>query len=186
MPETERLFAVASAAPGTIGRVATGDWWRALLLVCWDTGERIGAVWSVTWPDVDLTSGWVRVPAESRKGGRCDRLYRLAPDTVAALRPLRANGTGAVFATHFGRQALWIRLRRILRRAGLPSDRRSMFHRIRRSVASYVAAAGGNAQDVLGHSSPAVTRCYLDPRIVEPAQAVDWLWRPGKQRGEKT
>lgn len=177
--ELRRLFAEASKSPGTIGRVPTGAWWRALLLVLWNTGERIGAVWSLTWADVDLAGGWVRVPAESRKGRREDRLYRLAPEAVAALRPLRANGSAAVFATHFGRQALWIRMRRLLLRAGLPADRKSKFHRIRKTVASYVQAAGGDAQAVLGHSSPRVTRAYLDPRITGTPQAVDWLPRLG-------
>lgn len=89
--EMGRLFAEAARAPGMIGRVPTGDWWRALLLTVWDTGERIGAVWQVTWDDVDLAGGWVRVPAETRKGRRTDRLYRLSADALPALIAVRAK-----------------------------------------------------------------------------------------------
>jgi integrase len=66
-------------------------------------------------------------------------------------------------------------LNKILERAGLPKDRRCKFHKIRKTTASYYEAAGGSAQRLLDHSSPAVTRKYLDPRIVTqgvPAPSV--------------
>jgi integrase len=60
------------------------------------------------------------------------------------------------------------RLKIILKRAGLPHGRKDKFHKVRKTTASYYEAAGGSAQRLLDHSSPAVTRRYLDPRIVSP------------------
>ena len=68
--------------------------------------------------------------------------------------------------------------RDILRRAGLPSDAKDLFHKIRKTTASYIKAAGGNPTDRLGHSSDQVTKAYLDPRIAQPPRAVNLLPRP--------
>jgi hypothetical protein len=68
---------------------------------------------------------------------------------------------------------------KICKRAGLPQNRRSKFHRIRKTTASFYQAAGGSAQSLLDHSSPAVTRRYLDPRIVAPKPAHELLPKVG-------
>jgi integrase len=56
---------------------------------------------------------------------------------------------------------------------------------MRRSVASHYEAAGGNATELLGHSSRSVTLAYLDPRIVPQQHAVDLLFRPGDRPGNE-
>ena len=38
---------------------------------------------------------------------------------------------------------------------------------------------GGDATELLGHSSRAVTRLYLDPRLCGPPPAVELVFRPG-------
>jgi integrase len=70
---------------------------------------------------------------------------------------------------------VWKRLEIILKRAGLPHGRKSKFHRIRKTTASYAAAAGLDAQKLLDHSDPATTRKYLDPRIVKQQSPVNIL-----------
>ena len=67
------------------------------------------------------------------------------------------------------------RLNRLLKAAHLPTDRRSKCHRVRRTHASYLTAAGGDATQSLGHSSPKTTAGYLDPRICGTQRAVDLL-----------
>jgi integrase len=67
----------------------------------------------------------------------------------------------------------------ICKAAGLPNDRWSKFHRIRKTHASYAAAAGLDAQRLLDHASPKTTRAYLDPRIVRQPSAPDVLPRVG-------
>lgn len=67
-------------------------------------------------------------------------------------------------------------LRAILGLAGLPTDRRSMFHRIRRTHATHLYVRGGDPTQSLGHASDAMTRAYyLDPRQANKGYAADLL-----------
>lgn len=177
--QVARLLAACDAEPGELSGVPAGIWWRGLHLVAWDTGERIGAIRDLLWHHLDLYGRHVLVPAELRKGKRRDRLYKIAPDTVAVLSEMRSPPREKIFPWPYCRTYLWDRYDRILRRAGLPTDRTAKFHCLRRSVASHYEAAGGNATELLGHSTRSVTLAYLDPRIVPSKHAVDLLFRPG-------
>jgi len=179
------LFTAIREAQGWIGKIRANLWWNALHLVLYDTGERIGAVMQLAWDNVDLDSGWVRFPAETRKGGRRDRAYRVAPETIEALRLILVPWRDDVFTWPYDSVYIYARYKRLLRRAGLPNDRTSMFHRMRRTTASLFEAAGGNATELLGHSSRAVTKKYLDPRLLNAPQAIDKLPRPGQARRTK-
>jgi integrase len=174
-----QLLAACNDVKGTISGVPACLWWRTLHLVAWDTGERIGGIRDLRWSHVDRVGGWVLVPAELRKGGKADRIYRLADDTLASLAELRAVSAKYVFPWPYSRNYLWNRYGKLLRESGLPHDRSRKFHCIRRSVASHYEAAGGNATTLLGHSGRKVTMAYLDPRIVKPESAIDRLFRPG-------
>lgn len=174
--ELVRLFKATDSA-ANIGSVHGPTWWKALLYVLWDTGERIEAAMLIEWSGVDLKGCTILIPAESRKGKTTDRLYKIAPDTAAWLDKLPRDYKRPFFFPYcLG--TVYNRLTKILETAGLPSDRWSKFHRIRRSTASHYEAKGGNATEFLGHSSRKVTRGYLDPRIVKTADAVDLLFRP--------
>ena len=175
--DLQRLFAALAMVKGKVGGVPAGLWWRSLHLVAWDGGERISALLACRWEY--LTAGWLLVPAEVRKGKRKDASYRLAEDTLGCLEALRTFSRGAeIWPWPYSREYIWIRYREIRRRAGLPVDRRSSFHRMRRSVASHLEAAGGDATAALGHESRRITQSYLDPLIVKPPQATDLLFRP--------
>lgn len=137
---------------------------------------------SLRWDGVDLDGLTVFLPAEVRKGGQVDRLYPIAEETAQLLRKLPREHRP--FFWPYDNATLYGRLKRMLLKGGLPADRRSKFHRIRRSTASHYEAAGGNAMKLLGHSSPKVTATYLDPRIVKTASAVDLLFRPGMSDGK--
>lgn len=170
--EVRRLLEAARQEPGQVAGVPAGDFWRGLVWLLYETGERVSAAMSLEWRDVRPDSVLYR--AETRKGGTRDVLRSITPACFAALETIR-RPREHVFAWHLSRGMLWYRLGRICRRAGLPSDRRSKFHRIRRTTASHYAAAGGDAQRLLDHSSPAVTRRYLDPRILPSVRASDVL-----------
>lgn len=173
--EIFQLWRGCALQKGDIGGIPSADWWRALLCVIWSTGERISAITAADWQHADLASGYLLVPAESRKGGRADRLYRLGPDAVDALLSIR-RPSGPVFPWPYSRTYLWRKYGDLLRDAGLPDDARSKFHRIRRTVATLVQANGGDATQVLGHSDSRITRRhYLDPRMLPSKQAVDYL-----------
>jgi len=69
--------------------------------------------------------------------------------------------------------SIWCSLKLLCKRAGV---RGTGFHRLRKSSASYLAAAGGDATEHLGHAKPEVTRQhYLDRRITQTRTAVDFL-----------
>jgi len=174
-----QLFASIDQEPGLIAGIPANQWWKALHLVGWDTGERIGALIRIEWPNVDLTNGWILCKAESRKGKREDKIYRIALDTIESLRAIR-RPFRHVFEWPYDKNYLWQKYACILTRAHLPSDRFSKFHRLRRSVASHFEAAGGDATSLLGHSRRSITERYLDPRICQKVHASDLLFRPNQ------
>lgn len=162
--EMRRLVAAASLEPGKIGDVDAGGFFRALMLVIYDTAERISAVLSLRFADVH--AGMVHFRAEGRKGHRRDITRSISSDTEDAISRIALPARSLVFPWDKTIGTLYHRMDGILERAGLPTDRRSKFHRIRRTSASYYEAAGGDAQILLDHSTPALKRKhYLDPRI---------------------
>ena len=164
------LAAAVDDTPGVV-------WWRCLLSCLFFTGERVGAMLQLEWSGVDLDGGWLELPAEVRKNSATDRRYKIPSETVELLRKMPRD-KGGPFDCGMCMETIYNRFKGILKKAGLPTDRRSMFHRIRRTTASHYAAAGGNAQQLLGHSSPAVTERYIDPEIAPQPQAVDLLIDP--------
>lgn len=175
--ELARLIASCKKETGYVASIPAGPWWTALHLVAWDTGERISALLGLQWKHVDLANGWLHVPAEIRKGKRSDRLFRLAPDTIDAVKVIQLPKRPYVFPWVLSQTYIWDKYEPILERAGLPTDRMSKFHRMRKSVASHLEAAGGNATELLGHAKRETTLAYLDPRIIGEKQASDVLFR---------
>lgn len=180
--QMRQLFCAASLQRRKIGGVPAWLFWTCLLSLAWDTGERIGALMQVTWEQIDLDSRWLQVPAEMRKGKRADKCYRLAPETVANLRLLKKHGQAKVLPWDRHPSYLWQAFGRLLKDAGLPQDRRSKFHRIRRSVATHFTIAGGDAQAAMGHSSAETTARYIDTRLVPQVHPSDVLFRPDGPR----
>lgn len=174
-PQLSKLIKTAATQPGAISGVPAGLWWVAIIKTVYSTGERIGAVLQLRWEHVDLDGGWLLVPAEFRKGQTADKRFRLTKGAIEALRAIERPRRAVVFPWPWCRGTLWNHFSRILRRAGLPHGRRDKWHRIRRTTASYFEKAGGNASALLGHSSRAVTKKYLDSRICGGQQPGDLL-----------
>lgn len=179
--ELKKLFSCTKFAED-VGQVDGPLWWSALFSCLWDSGERITAMLSIRWDSVDLDGLTIYIPAEERKGETEDRVYPIAEETAQLLRRLPREYRP--FFWPYDITTLYNRLKRMLLKGELPADRRSKFHRIRRSTASHYEAAGGNATELLGHTSRKVTRGYLDPRIVKTKSAVDMLFRPGLSDGK--
>lgn len=163
--EVDRLLDAAARDSSLYGEIPASVWFTALLLILLDTGERIGAIRQLERGA--LQDRFLLVPAALRKGRTRDRLYPLEPSTLKALQALLSHHRdGLLFPDPYSSTYLYNRFNKLLERAKLPSDRRSKFHRIRRTVASAVARAGGDATAALDHASPRTTKKYLDPRIV--------------------
>jgi integrase len=145
----------------------------AMLLTAYSTGERIGAIMGLKCRDVRGCSVIFR--AEDRKGGRRDIFREISVACADALLAIRRGPEDTAIPWDRHPTYIYNRLKIILKRAGLPHGRKDKFHKVRKTTASFYEAAGGSAQRLLDHSSPAVTRRYLDPRIVtsgEPAPNV--------------
>lgn len=168
--EMRRVVAAASLDLTIIGGFPAALVWRALVLLCYDTGERISSVMALKCADVRGCNVLFR--AEGRKGRRRDILREISVETADALMAVRRTPEDAAIPWNRTPTYLWARYTRLLKRAGLPADRRSKFHRIRKTTASfYEAACGpGSAQRLLDHASASTTRAYLDPRVVSPGK----------------
>jgi integrase len=177
------LWEACAVVPGTIAGIPAADWWMALHECCFWTAERIGAILQLRWTDVDLATGWLVVPAEARKGGLADKSCRLPESAVRALMKIGKPLRELIFPWDRCENTLWNHYGRILKGAGLSHDRKSKFHRIRKTTASQFENAGGDATKLLGHSSRKVTLKYLDPTIVQQSQPADLLSAPGRRKG---
>jgi integrase len=167
--EMWRLRMACNMQPGVYHGVPARLWWVALHCVLFATGERIAAVMQLRWRDI---SGDVVVfPAESRKGSKRASVATLTPAALAALDEIRLPKRELVFPWPFGGNYIYVVYRQILLRAELECDSRSKFHRMRRSHATHLKAAGGDPTASLGHSSPVTTARYIDPRMIPSAVA---------------
>lgn len=172
--ECETLLAHVETEAGLIGYVPARLFWSALLHVLLDTGERIGAIMQARWDWFSRDGRFLTVPAEARKGRSRDKVFAISPEAMLALQSLRAKQRGPlVFAWPYNRCCLWRKFGGVLQRAGLPSDRRSKFHRLRKTVATAVYAAGGDAQRALDHRDARTTESYLDPRVTADSRTPD-------------
>ena len=173
--QIHKLLNAAEKQVGHFGSVPRGLWWTALILLALDTGERIGALRQARWSW--FSGQWINVPAEARKGGRRDRAYRVGPETFGHLMAIRLVSPRTVFPWQYSEGYLWRLFGELLESAGLPSGRRDKFHRLRRTTASAVHAAGMDAQEALDHQYRRTTKRYLDPRFSPSDQACDVLGR---------
>jgi integrase len=178
--ELDKLLAACRTTTGTVGVSPAALWWSALHLLFLYTGERTSAALGIKWEWL-AADGWLSIPAAYRKGGKQSAAYFLPPVVLEALEALRPyTGGGAdVFALPWLRGhksgAFYLRYGKLLQRAGLPSGRRFKPQALRRTFATMLEAAGGDATAALGHSSRRVTvASYLDPTkaVGEPSSVV--------------
>jgi len=175
--ELARLAAAAQWSSGWVGPVPASTFFRALIAVGLETGERINALLKTPrhcWHRPTLT-----VPAVIRKGRRQERVYELSPEACELVDAVTAHDGPTVFWWIASDTALRKRWKTITRRAGLGDGREVQFHALRRSTASHLAAAGLDATSYLGHSTDRITRrSYLDPRVVDASRPKAWQSLP--------
>lgn len=156
---------------GRVGRVASGIWWPAQILLTVSTGVRISAVMAIESAHLDLTKGEVLVRAATQKH-LSDQRFDLKPEVCEVIAAMEPGRNVCVFddwpydRTVLGWPALESHYAAILRLAGLSAGAKDKFHKLRRTFATFIAAEAGEvvAQAMLGHSSIYVTRRYLDKR----------------------
>ena len=150
-----------------------------LLRCCWETAERITPHLMLRWEDVDLEQRLVVFRAENRKGATRDILRPISPGLVEWLRPMRREPDGLVWPWTMDKSTLWHHFGMLCKKAGVIQKGKGAFHGLRKSAASYMALAGGEAAatQLLDHSNGAITKAhYIDVTIAKPKQtAIDLL-----------
>ncbi len=169
-PELKQLYAACRRQPGHFGEVPACKFWPAFHLVLWDSGERTGAMLALKWEWLDLKNGFLTVPGEYRKGRTQSMVYPLKPETVEALNSIQSPQRERIF--DLGRKDgyyFYKAYRRLVKDAKLPYvPHKCGPQKMRRTFASFIEAAGGNATRALKHRDRRVTEdSYLDPRITE-------------------
>ena len=163
--QVQAIFNACITEPGTIETIPAWQWWTALVMTTLDTGVRIGAMRQMKLADVDLPRGTLFVPAEIQKH-RTDESFRLHPQTVQVLQAtVDASGRREMLFPWPGDPIKQIyHYRNILIRAGLPHGPRDLFHKLRRTTATWseIYMGRGVATQYLGHSTPRVTAAYID------------------------
>lgn len=171
--EVAKMIRLAKTRVGMIDGKPANWWWPTLIYAAWCSAERIGALLELRWRDVDLQARTLLFRAETRKGRSSDIQRLITQDLADMLARHQGQPNDLVWRWDRCYHSLWPSLRILCRRAGV---RGTGFHRLRKASASYVALAGGDATEHLGHASPEMTRQhYLDPRITSPKSAIDYL-----------
>lgn len=189
LAEMGSIIAQARTLDYDICGFPASHWWEALFWILYDVGGRINATMNLAWGKVRLTHcivPTITLPCGAQKQRR-DQVLPISEETAEALRRLatlngQPRGPGdLVFPWPYdpplkktGRRT-WGRLRyhfktRILQPLGLPDDRLSKFHKIRRTNGTFTFLTEGDigkAQQRLGHSHVRVTEGYIDQTKVE-------------------
>jgi len=184
--EVQRIIQAGRHAVGSVGPVPAAWLWSTLPWAAWLTGERIGALLALRWGEVDLDGLRITFLGETRKDRISTIVRDIREDLAEVLRPQRRKDTDLVWPwlEHRKELSIYIGITRVCRQAGVTPRG---FHGLRKSSGSYVAAAGGDATEHLGHKSSRTTKDhYLDVRIVGRQSSVDFLpsldLRPGAPR----
>mgnify|MGYP006244000121 FL=1 len=114
------------------------------------------------------------IRSETRQGKTRDLVRQISPE-LSDLIKKQALPMGVVWPWDKRQTTLWLKLRQVCKRAKVEPKG---FHAIRKSAASYYAAAGGNASDLLDHSDGGklFEQHYRDQRIAgNGPSAIDLL-----------
>lgn len=173
------VLRVAESLDGTIAGIRACLWWPSFLCAGFETGLRIQAELSIASRDVLLDQRGFFCQAEPQKDKEA-AWFPLSPGTMDRIRAIFDSRRERLWPADRNVDTLRARLRQMMADAKIyaPMGACSVFHRLRKSTASYIAAAGGNAQLKMGHSSPSTTKHYLDSRIVRPSHGNDLVPAP--------
>jgi len=176
--EIDRILVAARSTPGTIVDVLACRWWPSILLACFDSAGRIGAIRQVRPTDIRLAERGLVLRAETQKDKRA-RWCSLHDQTIAACAAIYVDSRDLMWPWPFTREWLDQSFKRILRRAGVRYGRGNggLWHKLRRTSGTLVEAAGGDGAKHLGNTRQIFETYYNDPTISSKSQ-LDLLPRP--------
>lgn len=164
--DVERLL----DAPDTKDPVELRD--RAMLEVLYSSGLRVSELISLTWSNVDLTQGLVRVIGKGNK----ERIVPIGEAAIALLKSYRAVARPyfdpmgrseflflSKFRKEMTRQTFWYRIKLYAERAGITAHLSP--HTLRHVFATHLLNHGADiraVQAMLGHASLSTTQIYTE------------------------
>jgi integrase len=169
------LYAACDHArmPEDIPNIAPADWWRALLVMGYMTGWRIGDMLGLRRENLDLDAGTARSMASDNKGKR-EELVKLHPVVIEHLRKLTFFDPH-VFPWNHNERTLWTEFARIQEAAGIDLPCREEhqhgrychlygFHDLRRAFATMNAdkLTPDALQALMRHKSYLTTQKYIN------------------------
>ncbi len=178
--ELELIVNAATKLPGHICDIPANVWWPAFILCLYDTGLRFNALILRQTAELNLDTGWLSVDAKDQKQRKA-QAFKLHSDTLRFIRMMEPKDRKFLFPWYaVDGHAIRAQYRTILQAAGLPSTKRDLFHKLRRTSATSLAVVTdeNTARDHLGHSDVSVTRRYLDTRQLRTVAAADIINRP--------
>jgi integrase len=140
------------------------DWWRSLLLVAYQTGERRGSLIRTPPSAINMSQGYIVFTRT--KSGR-QRWCQLTAAAVAAVRSILEPTAPRVWPWSRSLRRLDAELAAILDLAGVAygRDRGGVWHKFRRTSGSLVEQAGGDGAKHIGVGRAVFEQHYRDPRL---------------------
>lgn len=169
--EARGIFAAChQLRPPELADVAAGDWWRALVLVLYSTGVRIGTARRLEWNMVEERADgwWLKIPKRIVPKTHKPIAIPLTSETHAALLRLKRSGQAAVFVWPHCLRHLATCHDRLQQLAGLARAARHSPQAWRRLHGQQLALLGAEegqrvAQAALDHADGKTTsRHYVD------------------------
>jgi integrase len=167
-----------SKGPNVPDGISEAAWWESLFLVCYDTGQRIGAILQLRPQDIDLDRGLIVFPADVQKTGR-PKLCRIHAETVAACRKIWDSQRRLMFPWEKTRNWLNRAASHIMEKAAIRfgRDKGGIFHKFRRTAGTLIEANGGDGARFIGNTRGVFERHYHDPRA-DTGAVLSLLPRP--------
>jgi integrase len=165
--DVAKLIITARRRPRNVGGKPAAWWWSTLIYTAYCTAERISALLSLRWSEVDLEQCRVTFLADTRKGHTRDIVREITPDLAKLMLPYRGRPDELVWHWDRRRNSIWTSLQLLCGRAGV---KYRGFHGFRKAAASYTALKHGRAAAtaLLDHSNPRLAELYVDPSICPP------------------
>ena len=174
--DVAKMIRAGRTRPRFVGGQPAAWWWPTLIYAAYCTAERISALLSLRWSEVDLDRCTITFLADTRKGCTRDIVRQITPELAKMMRARqKAPGDLVWHWDRVTRDSIWTSLKILCRKAGVTYRG---FHGLRRAAASYTAASQGRAAAtaLLDHSNPRLLEHYVDPAICPPERtSVDSL-----------
>jgi integrase len=165
-----------------VAGIAPVDWWRAWLVVAFNTGLRVGSLVVLEWAHVQWEDGLIVIPPECLKTGRGLTLP-LLPIMAEHLERIRGERRH-VFGWTQSREQLRHLLHDLQNKAGIPPAEHFGMHRVRKTTATKLYAINPKvAQLVLGHTKLDMTTMHYVAGREAMRPAMQALPQPFEQKG---